>query len=283
MSGGAPSPARLALIGSHAASAMSPVLWGTVLAALGSAWTYEAWEVTADELDAVRRRLTSPDIVACNVTMPHKGWAASTADVRAPSVARTASANLLIRQGSRLHAHNTDVDAFRAALAGAGGGTAVILGAGGAGRAALIAAAERFDDVLVADRDEVTAAESAGFAAAQGFRVRAIAWKGRERALADARLVVNATPIGMRRTDESAWGTVPSSSGIYYDLVYAAHQTASVRAARQAGATVVDGWRHLLLQAQEMVPLLGLSERAHELLRVTLASLRSGRPTERDE
>lgn len=64
---------RLALIGSAASQAMSPMLWNPVLARLATGWTYEAWDVPPEgDLGQVRRQLLEPEMVAANVTMPHK-------------------------------------------------------------------------------------------------------------------------------------------------------------------------------------------------------------------
>ena len=131
---------RLVLIGSAASQAMSPDLWNPVLTELGGGWTYEAWDVPPDgDLPAVRDRLLEPDIVAANVTMPHKHWAAETADDATGSVQLSGACNLLVRQGRRLAGHNTDVTAVKVLLTDGYQRHAVFLGAGGAARAALIA------------------------------------------------------------------------------------------------------------------------------------------------
>ena len=64
---------RLFLIGSEASRAMSPGLWSPVFEQLGSSWTYEAWDVPAgQDMAGVRAALLGADVVAANVTMPHK-------------------------------------------------------------------------------------------------------------------------------------------------------------------------------------------------------------------
>src|SRR5438067_1781087 len=89
---------------------MSPGLWNPVLEQLGSSWGYKSWDVPAgDGMSAIRSRLLEEDVVAANVTMPHKRWAADTADTVSEPVRRCGASNLLIRHGNELAAHNTDI------------------------------------------------------------------------------------------------------------------------------------------------------------------------------
>jgi shikimate dehydrogenase len=266
----------LGLIGSHASSAMSPALWNPVFSALGNGWTYVAWDVAADgDLVAVRERLIAPTVVAFNVTMPHKHWAAETADESSPVVDASGAANLLVRCGSRLEAHNTDIDAMVGAFASARPGPAVILGAGGAGRAALVALAGHPGPVLVADGSAGAADELVRFAQVKGLVAKAVEWSIATDEVANASIVVNATPIGQHEEDEPAWGSGGlAKAAVLYDFVYAPHATASVEAARRTGATIIDGWQHLLMQAEAMVPILGLPRITVSLLEARLTELR---------
>jgi len=87
---------RLFLIGSDASHAMSASLWNPVLKELKSDWRYEGWDVPAGaSMAAVRARLLDGDVVAANVTMPHKQWAAQAADTVSEPVRLSGAANLL--------------------------------------------------------------------------------------------------------------------------------------------------------------------------------------------
>lgn len=267
----------MGLIGAHASEAMSPALWRPVLARVRPGWVYEAWDVEPDALASQRGRLLDEGVVAFNVTMPHKRWAASVADTASDAVRRSGAANLLIRDGRALRGHNTDIDAMRRIVADALAGGAVVLGAGGAGRAAIVSVFGRTQEISVADPDASAVADCVAFAARQGIPVRGVAWEDRGALVAAASLAVNATPVGMRAGDPAVWGTDDLASiGLAYDFVYAAHETASARAARQSGVPVVDGWDHLLRQAQAMIPLIGLPAAADDLLAERVTALRSG-------
>jgi shikimate dehydrogenase len=268
---------RLFLIGSDASHAMSASLWNPVLRELGSDWRYEGWDVPAGaSMAAVRARLLDGDVVAANVTMPHKQWAAQAADTVSEPVRLSAAANLLVNRGNELAAFNTDVAAVATLLGDRPQRHAVMLGAGGAARAALIALRGRVAHVTVADRDTRAASDLASLAAGLGVSAEARPWVEAQSQARDASLIVNATPIGKGAQDGAVWGEGDlAQDAVVYDFVYAGHITASIAAAREQGVTCVDGWDHLQAQAAAMVPLLGLASEACRLLTQTLAHIRA--------
>ena len=268
---------RLALIGSAASQAMSPMLWNPVLARLGTGWSYEAWDVPPEgDLGRVRRQLLEPEMVAANVTMPHKHWAADTADTADEPVRLSGACNLLVRNGGSLEGHNTDITAAQVLLGGERRQHALLLGAGGAARAALIAIRANVGTVSIADRDPHAVAELLDLARTLGIEARGVTWEQAQDAAPGASLIVNATPIGKSPSDAPVWGGAAlAPDTVLYDFVYARHPTASVACAQAMGIRCIDGWDHLREQAVAMVPLLGLDAGAGGLLQETLGRLRS--------
>ena len=273
-----PAATRMVLIGSAASRAMSPGLWNTVLGRLGSSCTYQAWDVPAGgDLARVRRRLLEAGVVAANVTMPHKHWAAETADTATDDVRLSGACNLLVRQGTALVGHNTDITALRVLMGSGRQRHALMMGAGGAARAALIALRGSAGAVSISDRDPGASGELLGLARRLGMDARSVPWDQARNLAADASLIVNATPIGKDSADGPVWGDAPlDRDALVYDFVYAGHVTASISRARELGVACVDGWDHLREQALAMVPLLGLDQRADALLQESLAMLRAG-------
>ena len=268
---------RLLLIGSAASEAMSPALWNPVLAGLGTGWTYEPWDVAPGaDMAPVRRRLLEPDVVAANVTMPHKQWAAAAADSATEAVRLGGACNLLVRRGARLFGHNTDIDAACALLGVRRQRHALLLGAGGAARAALIALRGKVDKATIADRDEAASAGLLALAGRLGIPAQVVAWQEAQRLAGGASLIVNATPIGKSSLDGPVWGGQPlASDAVVYDFVYGGHVTSTIARARELGAACIDGWDHLREQAVAMVSILGLGREVPALLRDTLASLQA--------
>ena len=271
-----PTRYRLVLIGSDASQAMSPPLWNPVFEALDNGWTYDSWDVPrGGEMAEVRDRLLAAEMVAANVTMPHKHWAAETADSATDDVRRSGAANLLRSDGLRLTAHNTDISAMTEILSDRYHRHALLLGAGGAGRAALVALRGRVDLVSIADQDPRSAEALVTLASDLNMESTAISWSDVETRAPQASLIVNATPIGKSRDDGPAWGRATLAPGAFvYDFVYARHTAAGIVSATEQGLESADGWDHLRSQAAAMVPLLGLPPTTLGLLRQSLAGLR---------
>lgn len=268
---------RMFLIGSDASGAMSPGLWNPVLEQLGTNWRYEAWDVPGDfPMSGVRARLLKSDVVAANVTMPHKQWAAATADSKTDQVSLSGAANLLVRSRGTLTAHNTDITAVRELVRGRHQRHIVMLGAGGAARAALIALHEQTDRVTISDRDAGAASKLAHLATSLGLTAESATWPDAQRQALSASLILNATPLGKKPGDGPVWGGGRLADDAFvYDYVYAGHTTASINAAREQGLECADGWDHLRAQAAAMVPLLSLTSQAEALLKSRVLALQA--------
>jgi shikimate dehydrogenase len=267
----------LVLIGSDASKAMSPPLWNSAFKHLGNGWTYEAWDVPANnDMTAIRKALLAPDIVAANVTMPHKQWAATTAESTSRMVRLSGAANTLVSYEGGLAAHNTDIIAVATLLGNRQHRSTLLLGAGGAARAALVALDGRTGRVTITDRDLAAAKKLVILADGMGLTAEAVPWSEGQSRAADASLVVNATSIGKDIDDAPAWGDVRlSPDGFVYDFVYAGHETASIISAREQGLECADGWDHLQLQAEAMIPLLGLALKTRKILHKSMSTIKT--------
>jgi shikimate dehydrogenase len=178
--------------------------------------------------------LRAPEAGGANVTVPHKAAVAALMDELSDDARAADAVNVVVCDGERLVGHNTDlpatIDALRRLRPG-GIEHAVVLGAGGAGRAVQLA--------LVA----VGAVQVSVLRRSDGSIDRL------PEELAAADLLVNASPVGTG-TDES-----PVPAGLLHpemavlDLVYRPSPTRLVREARAAGARAEAGAGILLGQA----------------------------------
>lgn len=226
---------------------------------------------------AVRAKLLETDVVAANVTMPHKQWAAGAADTVTDGVRLSGAANLLVRRDKQLEAHNTDVSAVTALHGDRAERHAVMFGAGGAARATIVALKGRASRVTIADRDSEASSQLVELAASLGMDAIAVAWDEAQRQARQASLIVNATPLGKSRHDEPVWGkTGLADDAMVYDFVYAKKVTASIASAQEQGLRYADGWDHLREQAAAMVPVLGMPPQTGLLLERTLAAIHGG-------
>ena len=243
----------VAVIGDPVAHSLSPLLHNAAFAALGLDWVSVGFRVAAggaaDALAAVR----ALSLRGLSVTMPHKADVAAAVDELTPTAARLGAVNCVIADGRRLTGENTDGRGFLAALErGAArdpaGLRCLVLGAGGAARAVVVAlAGAGAADVAVSARRPEQAALAAALAGAAG-RV------GDPGEAAAMDLVVNATPAGMAGTPSATdWPLVDparlSDRQVVVDLIYEPLRTAWLEACAAEGATVLGGLGMLVHQA----------------------------------
>lgn len=256
------------MIGDPVRHSLSPALHNAAFAELDLDWTYLAFEVPAGRgADAVAAMRTL-GIDGLSVTMPHKDTVAAAVDELSPAAALLGAVNCVRRDSDRLIGENTDGAGFlRSLRTQAGidpaGLRMVVLGAGGAARAVIVALAAEGALVTVVNRSPDAAAwaaalgaEAGGTAAeALGERAGSAAVGGVE-AVRDADVVVNATPLGMTEGDPLPIDpALLSDSHIVVDLIYRPERTPLLEAAAQAGATTLNGVGMLLYQAAEQFTL----------------------------
>jgi shikimate dehydrogenase len=128
-----------------------------------------------------------------------------------------------------------------------------VLGCGGAGRAsALVAAREGASSIVLADLDGDRMERLAGEIHAQAPSVGVEQVRGLEDQVEACRgcdLVVQASPVGMKREDESLLPLAAfHADQRVFDLIYMYPQTAILSVAREAGAAVANGLGMLLHQ-----------------------------------
>ncbi len=188
-----------------------------------------------------------------SVTMPHKEAVAALVDESTPLAARLGAVNCVTFDHGTSSGDNTDGPGLVAALArGAGfdpaGRRCLIVGAGGAARAAIAALADAgATEVVVANRTPERGVAAAALAGPVG-RV------GSAAEASECDLVVDATPVGMagRSLPGEVWAVDPSLLGpgqVVVDLVYDPPETPWLAAARARGATVANGIGMLVHQA----------------------------------
>jgi shikimate dehydrogenase len=216
------------LIGHGIGYSASPTMHNAAFAALDIDARYDLRDVPppvlADEIHALR----GDGRLGANVTTPHKLAACHLVDEVGPEVRRLGAANTILRYGDRLVARNTDLAALAAELP-TGVTRAVVLGAGGASRAAVAALRDAgCAQVLVIDREH---------------------WSNLPGALATVDLVINATPIGTASDETPVPARLLRVRLRVLDLVYRPSPSRLVQEARAAGAQARGGAGMLLRQA----------------------------------
>jgi shikimate dehydrogenase len=230
----------------------SPLIHNYWLKACGVAGDYRREAVPPDQFRDFLHSLAARGYVGANLIFPHKeaALAWSEPDDRARAVG---AANTLWRDGV-LRATNTDVEGFLHNLDARVPGwdrnceTAIVLGAGGAARAVVYGLLERGTPrIVVINR---TAQRAQALQEWFGARVRVAAWEERDEWLAEARLLVNATKLGMPGQPEFVLNIarLPADAAVA-DLVYVPLVTPLLRAAVARNLRTADGLGMLLRQA----------------------------------
>jgi shikimate dehydrogenase len=234
------------VIGSPVRHSLSPAVHNAAFAAAGLDWVYLAFDVSADDVGAVLAGAQAAGVGGLSVTMPLKEPVAAAVGNLTPVAAKLGAVNTVIVGPGGLTGANTDGDGFIDALApwSPSGRRCAVLGAGGAARAVVLALAG------------AGAADIAVVARSPERRARAVALGGRagdRRDVAEAELVVNATPVGMEGTLAAGELAVDEQllapGQLVVDLVYHPVRTPLLSAAARRGAVPVDGVGMLVHQA----------------------------------
>ncbi|CAM2753550.1 shikimate dehydrogenase [Skermania piniformis] len=254
---------RAAVLGSPITHSRSPRLHLAAYRALGlTDWTYERIECSAERLPDLVAGLGS-EWVGLSVTMPGKSAALAVAAERSARAGLVGSANTLVRTATGWRADCTDVDGVRDALIGAGvtdlaGAAAVVLGAGGTARPALLALAGLgAAQVSLVVREPARAASARALAARLGMAVEVAGFDGAggfdpatvRAVCAAARVVVSTVPAGAAVPIAAAVGPTPT----LLDAIYDPWPTPLASAVEAAGGRVVSGLEMLLAQAYGQV------------------------------
>jgi shikimate dehydrogenase len=232
---------------------------------LGMDWTYQLLDIPPGALQAAMRELRDADVAGANVTIPHKQAVMEHLDTIDDAALRARAVNTIVNDAGRLVGYNTDIVAIRQAAERLGvearGARVVILGAGGAARAAA-QAMEGAHLTFVARHPEI--ADLPG---------RTVGWTdaGVVAITRAADVLVNATPLGRREEMPLRPAALPKE-GAVIDLVYVTGGTPLVRKARSLGLHVADGWEILLAQGAAAFELWTGKSAPLEAMRQTLSA-----------
>jgi shikimate dehydrogenase len=237
------------VIGDPVRHSLSPVLHNAAYDALGLDWAYAAFEVPLGATDDALAAARALGLVGLSVTMPHKAAAAAACDELSQQAKELESVNTVtVAPGGRLIGDSTDGEGFVRSVEQAGfslsGARVLVLGAGGAARAVVLALGLIGAKVVVSARRPEEAARTAALA-----NGTSVAWDERNEVIADSGFLVNATPIGMGSDDSPLALDAIESRHVVADLVYHPLDTALLRGARTKGARIVDGLGMLVHQA----------------------------------
>jgi len=234
------------LLGNPVSHSLSPPLHEAAYRELGIDARYVTFESTVETLESAVEGALALGIRGLNVTIPFKQ---DVLEFCEPDelAGRIGAVNTLDFGSDVPTGHNTDAAGLVRAFSHHDvtlSGRAVVVGAGGAGRAAAFALANEGMDVAVANRTVETATDlAAAIDGASGHGLDAL-----DGLVGDADVLVNATSVGME-SDESPVPTKALHADLaVLDAVYAPRKTRLLREAAAVGADTIDGGWMLLYQ-----------------------------------
>ena len=243
-------PVRAYLFADPVAHTLSPAMHNAAFAACVIGGLYQARQVRPAELSAALGTLRAAGVLGANLTLPHKESALPLLDSLSAAARSIGAVNTVINRDGQLHGDNTDAPGLMAALAQVGEqaeGPAVVLGAGGAARAAVWALRSTGRDVWVVNRTQAKAAALVADLGGAALALQGVDWSAVD-------LIVNASSAGLNAPQETPlpdldFRRLPSSA-LVYDMVYKPAETRLLRQARAAGLRAENGLGMLAHQAR---------------------------------
>lgn len=250
------------IFGDPVGHSLSPLMQNEALRVAGIDAVYLPFHVRPRDLKEALQGLRAMRIRGVNVTIPHKEAVLPLLDEVDAQARLIGAVNTIVNRDGRLWGYNTDAPGFLRAVAEdlafvPAGKTIVLLGAGGAARAALVALAQNgATAITVANRDADRARRLV-----EEFRPvlpgTAIAHSGLGEELLRpllgcADLLVNSSSVGLQ--GESFAHLDPADlppHACLYDMVYSERGTPLLRAAGARGLRSADGIGMLAAQGEE--------------------------------
>ncbi len=252
---------KVGILGDPISHSISPVFQQAAFNNLGIKAVYEPWLVPPDKLEEKINELRNDDCFGANVTIPHKVKSINYIDEVDNWAYKIGSINTIVNRKGKLFGFNTDGFGFLKALQHDANynpkeKNVLIIGAGGAARAAVHALVKEGASVVVSNRTIEKAFDIAKeFESEDSVHVVDRSGKSFQEALNNASLIVNCTPMGMMGGQFQNHSPLKSAqireNVLVYDMVYNPVNTPFLKQAKQSGATTISGLSMLVFQGSE--------------------------------
>lgn len=238
-----------AVIGYPLGHTLSPTLHNYLFDRLGLDARYRALETTSGELGTVAQQLRQGELTGINITLPHKTAFLAYLNRIAPEALPVGAVNCVLMDRGELVGYNTDVAGLTYALTGAqfpiAGSQVLLLGAGGAARAAITALRQQgAAQICVAGRRVAAVQQFIGsFPHDDGTTTLKAEQLDGALDTTPYQLIINATPVGMwPRTDAAILEKDQLHAGqTVLDMVYHPEMTQLLQLAKAQGCPIIPG------------------------------------------
>ncbi len=252
-------PTYVGLLGWPVGHSRSPAMHRAAFEAHGLDWEYLLLPVPPERVREAVWGLRALGFAGANVTVPHKQAVMEVLDEVTAEAQAIGAVNTILHRTGKLIGHNTDAQGFLRALREAQfeprGCQAIVLGAGGAGRAVLYALLTEGATVTLVNRTvERAHSLAARFEATFQRPIAVLSFEqfaAQQSVLNEATILVNSTRLGMTPAAEES--PLPDTLELpphltVCDLVYSPLETRLLASARAGGAPTIDGLGMLVQQ-----------------------------------
>jgi shikimate dehydrogenase len=244
------------LLGHPVAHSRSPRIHQYWLSAHKINARYLAFDIAPTHLKEAITGAQALGVLGLNVTLPYKEAVLEYADTVCDIAREIGAANTLIFSDGNIHATNTDAYGMIENLKHSGGNLSsklsrvVVLGAGGAARAAICALAQEGAKEIICCNRTKSSAEA--LARNVPYPITVVDWDKREQALEGTSLLINTTSLGMQSHEPLHINLekLPKEAWVH-DVVYAPLETDLLKSAHARGNRIITGIGMLVFQAQK--------------------------------
>ena len=242
------------IIGDPIDHSLSPSMQNAAFQALGLNCTYIAFKVARGELKGSIDSLRALRISGFNVTVPHKVEVMEYLDELDTTAKRASAVNTVNSIEGIFKGYNTDIHGFIEPLlkrkVDFQGMNVLLLGAGGAARAAVASLSEQpgIKKLVIANRDSERAEVLSRMGSSLGLKCETVTLDEVHRVSPESDLIINATTIGMGGEPSMIDQKQIKKGSIVYDMVYRPVTTDLIENAKYAQAAVVYGYEMLVEQ-----------------------------------
>ncbi|MFC4738189.1 shikimate dehydrogenase [Bacillus daqingensis] len=269
------------VIGDPISHSLSPVMHEAAYKEAGIEAAYLPFHTPPEQLENAIRGVRGLGMTGINVTIPHKEAVIAYLDELDPTAKRIGAVNTIARKGDRLIGCNTDGEGYVRSLEPnlrrkLDSCRILIIGAGGAARAAAMTLYDRGAEITIANR---TVERAASLAQACGNKVKVCSMQEAQAQLTSFDVIINSTSIGM--TPDLASMALPldklSRNTVVSDMIYTPLETAFLKAAAKQGSTVVNGTGMFIEQgALAFERWTGMEAPREAMLRAVMSKLKGG-------
>ena len=250
------------LLGDPVAHSLSPLMHNTAFSQQNIDAVYVPFHVSPQQLAPAIDGLRALNVAGVNVTIPHKETILPFLDEVDPVARLIGAVNTVVNNSGKLIGYNTDTSGFIRAIHqelnfNPKNRTILLLGAGGACRAAAVGLASTgVKSIIIANRQlsraEILIDHLRPHFSSVHFKASNYNDNSYIEALSTADLIVNTTSVGLKKEKLNFLPLEDIKGGaLIYDMIYSLPETPLIRSVRSMGLLGADGLGMLAAQGED--------------------------------